>query len=204
MGNLSIDPRFPRDWYWLADDGRLFSSAAAGFVASDGEDYLAWTATGGIATRWPVDDAGEQTESELAAVLEPHGLHVSVAAAMRAAVNARRDEILGAGYQHNFGGSAGVRTLDNRNLSDARNWLILARRVDRMIAAGDGADLVGVRDASNDTFTAAADTVKTALDSMEDWGAAVLAASWALKDAIEAAENGAALDAIDINAGWPE
>lgn len=120
-----------------------------------------------------------------------------------AAVNALRDEILTGGYQHNFGGSAGYRRLDNRNPSDRDNWQDLMRRVERMIAADEGAELVGVRDAGNETFTASAETVRTALIAMEDWGMAVLAHSWGLKDAIEAAASQAQLNAIDVSSDWP-
>ncbi|WP_054312928.1 DUF4376 domain-containing protein [Mesorhizobium sp. 1M-11] len=66
----------PRDWYWLADDGRLYGSARQALVAdaeTDG-DYAAWVDGDGHATRWPADDAGEQTEAALAAVLAPYGL----------------------------------------------------------------------------------------------------------------------------------
>lgn len=150
--------------------------------------------------RWDADTLGTQPTT---AELESVGLPIAKRLAT-ATVNARRDQVLGAGYQHNFGGSAGVRTLDNRNLSDARNWLILGRRVDRMVAAGDEADLVTVRDAANENFTASAETVQTALIAMEDWGTAVLGVSWALRDAIEAAEDETALGAIDLDAGWPE
>lgn len=203
MGNLMIDQRFPHDWYWLADDGRLFSSAASALVASDDDDYEAWVASGMIPTRWPCDDAGEQTEASLAVVLAPHGLYASKASVKLAAVNARRDQILAAGYQHNFGGSAGVRTLDNRSAADAINWLGLKGLVDAKLLADEGADLLSLRDASNETFTASVTTVSAALVGMGVWRASVLATSWAFKDAIAAAEDDAALDAIDIDAGWP-
>lgn len=124
--------------------------------------------------------------------------------AVAAQVDGMRDAFLASGYQHNFGGSAGIRTLDNRDERDAINWLGLKGLADAMIAAGDGDDLLSLRDAANDTFPASAVTVSTALIGMAVWRASVLAASWALKDAITAAEDEAALDAIDLDAGWPE
>lgn len=121
-----------------------------------------------------------------------------------ASVNARRDAIFNAGYQHNFGGSAGIRTLDNRHEQDAINWLGLERIVDRMIAAGQESEPVEIRDAGDDTFTASAQTMSNALFAMAQWRGAVMARSWKLKDEIVAAADEAALDAIDIDTGWPE
>ena len=70
---------FPLDWYWLADDGRVYASARqavvdktdAGFVAREAED-------GFTVTRWPVDAAGAQTTASLQAVLAPYGLNVDL------------------------------------------------------------------------------------------------------------------------------
>ena len=124
--------------------------------------------------------------------------------AARASVESRRVAILSGGYQHNFGGSAGIRTLDNRNERDAITWLGLKGLVDAMVAAGDGGDLVSIRDAANGTFTASAATVSGALVGMAAWRAEVLSASWALKDAIAKAEDEADLSAIDFDLFWPE
>jgi hypothetical protein len=67
----------PGNWYWLADDGRLFSSKSQTLVAADDPDYVTWDVTYD-ATRWPVDDAGEQTDAALQAVLEPHNMFVNL------------------------------------------------------------------------------------------------------------------------------
>jgi len=120
-----------------------------------------------------------------------------------AEIDVRRDAILTAGYVHDFGGSAGVRTLDNRNEKDAINWLGLKGLVDAKIADGNGGDLVALRDASNTNFTASAATVADALLAMAAWRASVLAVSWSLKDAVASAADEAALDLIDLDAGWP-
>jgi hypothetical protein len=37
---------------------------------------------------------------------------------------------------------------------------------------------------------------------MAAWGASMMENSWTSKDAVAAAEDAAALDAIDINSGW--
>ncbi|MEC5291957.1 hypothetical protein VSX64_14455 [Aurantimonas sp. C2-6-R+9] len=124
-------------------------------------------------------------------------------AAKAVAVNAQRDAIIGVGYQHNFGATAGIRTLDQRSEGDAINWLGLKNLADAAIAAGAGADPMEIRDAADETFSASATVVSSALVAMAQWRGAVMSRSWALKDAIAAAADEAALDAIDIEAGWP-
>lgn len=64
----------PMNWYWLADDGRLFSSAVGHLVKADDEDYQSWIDEGRIATRWPIDELGKQTFAALDDVLRPYGL----------------------------------------------------------------------------------------------------------------------------------
>ncbi|HEV2504394.1 MAG TPA: DUF4376 domain-containing protein [Mesorhizobium sp.] len=64
------------NWYWLADDGRLYGSARQATVenSEDDELYLAWIGLGNRPTKWPSDETGTQTEAALAAVLQPYGL----------------------------------------------------------------------------------------------------------------------------------
>lgn len=63
----------PADWYWLADDGRLSSSARQAIVTTDDAAYRAW---GGQPTRWPEDGEGAQTNAALQDVLTPYGRFV--------------------------------------------------------------------------------------------------------------------------------
>jgi len=67
----------PTDWYWLADDGRLFSSKSQTLVTVDDPAYVAWDVTYD-ATPWPVDDAGAQTDASLQALLEPFDMFVNL------------------------------------------------------------------------------------------------------------------------------
>jgi hypothetical protein len=67
----------PLNWYWLADDGRIFSSASETLVAADDPAYVAWCNTY-TATRWPVDGAGNQTDASLQEVLGPYGLFANL------------------------------------------------------------------------------------------------------------------------------
>lgn len=63
----------PADWYWRADDGRAYSSARQEIVAAGDAGLAAFEAAHGYVTRWPCDDAGDQTDAALAAVLAPYG-----------------------------------------------------------------------------------------------------------------------------------
>lgn len=78
------------NWYWLASDGRIYSSAAGAVITAEDENYTAWTEAGHGPTPWPRDDAGEQTDEALQAVLSPYGLYMPTAAGLTAYAAARR------------------------------------------------------------------------------------------------------------------
>lgn len=62
--------------YWLADDGRVYSSARQVIVDSTDADYVAW---GNDPSHWPRDDAGNQTNEALQEVLRPNNIYVDLA-----------------------------------------------------------------------------------------------------------------------------
>ena len=68
-----MDELFPHDWYWLADDGDIYSSARQCVVKADDQQYQDWTADR-VATRWPEDDDGQQTKTALLSVIAPYVL----------------------------------------------------------------------------------------------------------------------------------
>lgn len=70
----------PAKWFWLADDGRLFSSAQAALIQENDEAYAAWVEAAHQPTPWPRDDDGAQTDDTLQEVLSPFGLFCSLAA----------------------------------------------------------------------------------------------------------------------------
>lgn len=82
MSNPSARLFDPRDWYWLAADGRLFSSARVKLIVENDESFVAWAAHA-APTPWPRDDAGEQTTAALQAVLAPYGLFADLLAYAR-------------------------------------------------------------------------------------------------------------------------
>jgi hypothetical protein len=68
----------PFDWYWLADDNRVFASARQVIVTNTDATYMAWVGAGGVATVWPRDGAGNQTNAALQAVVAPYGIFVNL------------------------------------------------------------------------------------------------------------------------------
>lgn len=76
----------PYNWYWQADDGRIFSSVNCELVNETDGHFKKWKAAGGVATRWPADEDGEQTDASLQAVLQPYGVFVGLAAYKDAAI----------------------------------------------------------------------------------------------------------------------
>ncbi|MQT13630.1 DUF4376 domain-containing protein [Segnochrobactrum spirostomi] len=124
-------------------------------------------------------------------------------AALRLAVEARRDAILTGGWTVPDGPLTG-HTLQTRGLEDRTNWLTAASGYAAMVAAGHGDEEgAAFRDAANVTVTVTFGEGHRVLLAMVAWGQAVLARSWALKDEVAAAADVVALDAIDITEGWP-
>jgi hypothetical protein len=69
----------PFDWYWLAKDGRLYSSSREGIVSPTDTAYEAWLAGSDGPTAWPVDTTGNQTSAALQQVLAPYNLFADLA-----------------------------------------------------------------------------------------------------------------------------
>ncbi len=63
----------PLDWYWLASDGRIYSSGRNALVFPYDTGYLTFLARSGGATPWPTDANGQQTTAALQAVLSYYG-----------------------------------------------------------------------------------------------------------------------------------
>jgi hypothetical protein len=65
------------DWYWLADDGRIFSSRKQAIVTANDTDYAAWK-NGNKPSGWPRDSQGNQTDASLNDVLGPYNIFVNL------------------------------------------------------------------------------------------------------------------------------
>ncbi len=123
--------------------------------------------------------------------------------AKAAAIDARRDATLTGGYTVASGPMAG-KVLQTRDVDDRTNWLVSQASYSAAVAAGQGAvENAEFRTADNSTFVVSYTDGLGVLLAMAAWGAAVMRNSWTLKDAVTAAADETALDAIDIETGWP-
>ena len=193
----------PRDWYWLGPDARLFSSAGGAIVPLDDPAYLAWRARvpGLEPTPWPLDEAGEATDGALQEVLAPYGIRVRRADALLAAIDALRAAKLDAGapiagqrVAIGDGSRADMGAMATTALaavsgavpwpdSYAAGWIAISNVRIPLPEPADGLALAA---------------------TVGDWYARIVQHARSLKDAVLAAEDDAALDAIDIAAGWPD
>lgn len=66
----------PRDWYWLAADGRLYGSKRQDFVEEPDTDeaYQAWRNAGNTPSAWPKDESGVQSDQALQDLLAAYDL----------------------------------------------------------------------------------------------------------------------------------
>jgi hypothetical protein len=83
----------PHDWYWAASDGRIFSSARSAMVSEDDADFRAWVERGGVASPWPRDEAGIESDVELQAVLTPYGVFLTDVEGLQSYAAARRYDL---------------------------------------------------------------------------------------------------------------
>lgn len=79
MSNTQSRAYFAHDWYWVASDGRLFSSSRQALIKPTDAAYQMWCNGGGVAYPWPVDEAGAQTDAALQAAFKGYGLFVNLA-----------------------------------------------------------------------------------------------------------------------------
>lgn len=69
----------PHDWYWKADDGRIFASARQMLVTEDDADYVAFAEVV-MPSVWPRDETDAQTDEALQDVLRPYEIAASLPA----------------------------------------------------------------------------------------------------------------------------
>lgn len=65
-------PYNPYANFWLASDGRVYGSAKQLITDTSDPDYVAWTSAGNMASTWPMDIDGIQTNAALQEVLAPY------------------------------------------------------------------------------------------------------------------------------------
>lgn len=83
----------PMDWYWIASDGRVYASGRSSHLNTQDPEFQAWIQAGGIATPWPQDVVGAQSDAALHDVLSPYGLTVAGYAPVPASVSSAQAKI---------------------------------------------------------------------------------------------------------------
>jgi hypothetical protein len=125
--------------------------------------------------------------------------------AMREEVNVRTVQQIEVGYNHDFGaGLGGVHPLDTRR-ELAAAWIDYRNACQEKIDAGQGSSVmeVPIRDKNDVDVFVRANQGMTCMQGMRTREGNITLHSRALRDQVRAAADHAALDAIDINAGWP-
>lgn len=112
---------------------------------------------------------------------------------------------LWAGYSHDFGaGLGGVHMLDTSPETKSE-WLDYRNACKELIDAGQGSSVMTlpIRTKANVDLAVRANQGMSAMQGMRSREGAHISHARALGDQIRAAQTHAALDAIDLNAGWP-
>ena len=65
-----------QNWYWKAQDGRVYGSLKQALIDDTNADFTAWLEEGNQPTPWPRDISGVESDSALAEVLNAHGLRL--------------------------------------------------------------------------------------------------------------------------------
>lgn len=98
----------PSRWFWISDSGKIFDSEKCLKTDDSDKRYLSFVDAGGVATPWPRDEDGNQTDSALLEVVRPHGLLIasSLIDAARQAKVIELTQICGAKIVGGFSSSA--------------------------------------------------------------------------------------------------
>ena len=124
-------------------------------------------------------------------------------AMLRRSVEAQAAEVFTNGYHPEDGPMAG-HTLQVRDVEDRTNWLTSQAAYATAVAMGQGGvEGAKFRTVANTTITLTFAEGLGVLLGMASWGADIMANSWALKDAINTADDFAQLGKVDIQVGWP-
>ncbi|KAA9370917.1 hypothetical protein [Ochrobactrum quorumnocens] len=186
----------PRNWHWIASDGRIFSSVRQALVQSDNADYAAWSEKN-APTIWPRDALDQQTDASLAEVLAPYEIFVGFDAlkqSMKLAIDAEaeieRPKYITPGdgqamtYQQKVAEAQAFRAASNPQASD---YPILSSEV-------------GI---TADTLAEVTEIVLAAFAQWQQIGAMIEAIRLGAKRDIDAADDAATTRAIVDAIVWP-
>lgn len=105
--------------------------------------------------------------------------------------------------QWSFEHNSVTHILQLRDAIDRTNWLTLKTRADRLVNDCYHDRLLPMRTESNAIVWATATEVQRIIDEMVEFGSTVLESAWAHKDAINALQTEAEVEAYDITVNWP-
>lgn len=187
----------PRNWYWLADDGRLYSSASGQLVSVDGEAYQGWLSIGGVTTPWPRDNEGDQTDDALQAALSPYGVYVSIGA-LKSGLKSQVDAAAETERLKYITPGEGQAMTYQQKVDEARAFKIASnpKAADYPVLSSE----VGI---TAETLSEVADVVLAAFAQWQLIGAAIESIRLGAKRDIDAAEDEAAARAIIDTIVWP-
>jgi len=188
----------PSDWYWLADDGRLYSSKKNKLIAAKDKDYVAWCETPYLPTRWPSDDQGEQTDSELAKVLSPYGIVFAGLAEIKARLKAEVDAAAETERLKYITPGAGQAMTYQQKVEEARAFKAAGDP-----QASDYPILASEIDITAETLAEVADVVLAAYAQWQQIGAVIESIRLGGKRDIDAAEGETEARAIVDAIIWP-
>lgn len=117
-------------------------------------------------------------------------------------VTSKRDELLSAGFDYDFGAPTGVKNFQTRE-SDRINWLALHAMALTLVSQGNPNRAMQMRDANNVVVDTKASVVVDALFKMGKRLSDIYATSWTHKDALRGFATIAEIRNYNINAGWP-
>ncbi|WP_316168974.1 MULTISPECIES: DUF4376 domain-containing protein [unclassified Bradyrhizobium] len=176
-----------RDWYWMRDDGSIFSSAKGEIVSESDPDFVAWTSAGGSPSNWPRDAQGSQTTAALQEVLTPYGLFADMVAYANAVQWARAV----GGYQAVVGGKPVTFSTSTESMG------LMVGKVARLQQANPPAsvfwqvgpvDFVSIPATDFPAIaTAVADFVQSTFDKLSAALAAIAAGTITTRDQVDAA-----------------
>lgn len=108
------------------------------------------------------------------------------------------------GFPTTFEGNA--ETLQCASDTDRANWLIFLGVCQEAVAAGFGDQPIPIalRCTSNRSYVVTFAEAVILIQNMRTWGLSAQANLWRLKDLLDAAETGDALNAVDLTEGWPD
>lgn len=194
-----INPDFPFNWYWQADDGRVYSSAEQSLFTKSHQAFKDWLAGGNKPTQWPRDDNGAQTDAELSKVLKPYGLQIGTEADMKSALKEEVDRAAETERLKYITPGAGQAMTYQQKVDEARAFKVASnpQPSDYPILSSE----VGI---TAETLSEVVDLVLEAFAQWQQIGAMIESIRLGAKRDIDAATDEAAARAIVDAIEWPQ